>query len=131
MKLTNKSLLRTEDYQDAEPWFLRFIASLNEILEQFYNILSKGIDESNLVAVYKDLTIQSYGTVPPALEVVANPIKGIPKMVILCRCAKIDGGNTIPIDGIYLHWSYDNGNIKYTLVGLDINSKYSITLRVE
>jgi hypothetical protein len=106
-------------------WFGKVLEGLNPFIQQTSTALSNGLvlaDNSRTVKF--TTTITTSPTWPMKYNL--KDLKERPTAVLIGSLKSTDG---FTITAAYcVHWAYDNGQLSYTILGLDSAHSYSATL---
>ncbi len=126
----------SEDYQEAENWFQRFLAQLNLFTEPMYNILNAGVDvDANTSEEIYTLQITSAGVASSDNTFLFTPKKfvGAPHGIILGQCIynAASGVATAVGNPVTFDWIYTGSQIQILAIyGLTATASYTLSLRI-
>jgi len=110
---------------EQRSWIGKLLEPLNQFMTQTSTALTNGLvlaDNNRMVKI--DATIAVNQVYPMKYNLKA--LKSAPSMVLIGALRSTDG-STIT-DAFSVTWSYNDGILSYTLLGLNASSKYEITL---
>jgi len=121
-----------EDYQDAPPWFGRFIQVLNSFMEQTVSLFDRNISFGD------NIQARSFSTsfITPAGYAAGdfNPVsftwgyRSLPQLVLIRSIRRDDGSPILASVGVPT-WTYTNGSIVVSYIpGLTAGVKYQLAL---
>jgi hypothetical protein len=125
-KFNSIKKISTEDIpQEHRGWFGKVLEGLNPFIQQTVTTLSNGIvlgDNNRSVKITATIGVnQIY-----PMNFNLRDLKARPSMVLIGSLRTIDG--TAISNPFSLTWTYDDGTLSYTLLGLSASSKYEISL---
>jgi hypothetical protein len=133
-----KKILR-EDLKNAPDWIDQLLYPINTFMEGVYYALDKELSfGDNINAAVRTLnftTRSDYTTASPLTDgfveqKLANPIKGTPKGVIVCKTVNADTYGIVT-GAVTCYWEYLNGEIRVRYItGLANSTKYSINVYI-
>ena len=110
---------------EQRSWIGKLLEPLNQFMTQTSTALTNGLvlaDNNRTVKI--TTTIAANQVYPMTYNLKA--LKERPSMVLIGALRTTDG--TSITDAFSVTWSYDDGILSYTLLGLNASSKYEITL---
>jgi hypothetical protein len=126
-KLTAIKRFILEDFP-AEPrkWLIKLIAPLNQFLDQTLTALQGGLTiRDNFKATTYQLSVSANQAYPMRLSYGLNER---PTDVRIASLVENSGAPTAPTAAPFPYWTYDNGQLSVTFIGLDASKKWSVTL---
>jgi hypothetical protein len=119
---------KVEDYTGSPEWFATFLEGLNLFVDPVYQMVSGGLNYSNMVApkIYTtNLTSPAAGNVTLSFT---NPLKIQPSAVVMGNVYVSGNTASHPAAAIQPFWHY-SGNTIYidNIVGLATSTKYVLT----
>lgn len=133
-----KKILR-EDLQEAPPWIDGLLYPLNTFMEGVYYALDRELTfEDNInsaVRALKFTTRSDYTSASPTKDgfveqKVANPLRGTPQGVTICKITDLTNYAVIT-NPVSCYWEYLNGEIRVKYItGLANSTKYTINILI-
>lgn len=124
---------QTEDYKDAQPWFSRFIQSLNLYTEPIYNILDGNISpfsNANEETYLLKITAGAAAADNTALFA-PKRFKGVPSGVVVAQCLPVAAVPTAVGAQVTLDWFWNGTQIQILAIyGLTVGEVYNINVRI-
>jgi hypothetical protein len=129
MKFSVSKKILLEDFPvEQRAWLNALLQPLNSFMEKVSDNLSGGLTiADNGRAIVKTVDVVANQTYPIKLNV--QSIKGRPVSVVIGGLRVKDG--TTPSAAYSVYWTYDEGTLSYTFLGLDSSKAYSITLVIQ
>jgi hypothetical protein len=129
MKFSTSRKLLIEDFpEEQRAWLNSLLQPLNSFMEKVSDNLSGGLTiADNGRAIVKAVEVVANQTYPSKLNVQA--LKQKPVSVTIGSLRIKDG--TTPSASYSVYWTYDEGTLSYTFLGLDSSKAYSITLIIQ
>lgn len=131
MKLSQQSKILREDIKEAEPWADVILTSLNTLIQNFYNLCNKNIDDDNIRCQIKELTFTTLPTYPTDFEAIkfVNTMKVKASGCMIQQC--INKNTTKGVSTANPGWDEVNGTVVINLVlGLLPSTTYIIRFRL-
>lgn len=120
-----KKLSVDEIPSEHRGWFGKVLEGLNPFIQQTSTALSNGLVLSdNSRTVKFTSTIAASQTWPMKFNL--SSLKERPTAVMIGSLKSTDGFTIVAT--YCVHWTYDNGTLSYTILGLDSAHPYSATL---
>jgi hypothetical protein len=110
---------------EQRSWIGKLLEPLNQFMTQTSTALTNGLvlaDNNRMVKI--NATIAANQVYP--MEYNLKALKSAPSMVLIGALRTTDG--TSISNAFSVTWSYNDGILSYTLLGLSASSKYEITL---
>lgn len=120
--------LLIEDFPAEQRSYLgKLLDPLNQFMQQVATALSQGlVFVDNFKAIKFSVNIAASQTYP--LEYNLAALKDRPSAVIIGEVIRSDEA---ALSSAYsVHWKYDNGMLRYTLIGLDATKSHTVTILV-
>lgn len=128
MKFQAPKKLVPDDYpKEFRSIALKLFTDLNQFMQNVGTILTQGIVlNDNVKSLKINLSIQTSQTYP--IEQDLSSFKDRPTAVFIGEIRPTD--ETVPSSAFSVHWTFNNGLLSYTLIGLSSSKAYKGTLVV-
>lgn len=124
-KFNSIKKITTEDIpQEHRGWFGKVLEGLNPFINQTVTALTNGLVLSDNNRSVKIPVIVSASQTYP-MEYNLKELKGRPSVVLIGSLKASD--NSVPGQAFSIYWTYNDGILSYTFIGLD-TKQYDITL---
>jgi hypothetical protein len=125
-KFNSIKKISTEDVpQEHRGWFGKVLEGLNPFIQQTVTALTNGLvltDNNRAVKISCNVAAnQSY-----PMEFNLRDLKGRPSVVLIGALRASDA--SVPSTAFSVHWTYNDGLLSYTFLGLNASKEYEITL---